>query len=234
VTLLALSFNEMLPLVVFMVFMTLTWGALTLLSRKKSQAEERLDRLGRNRSSAEFDLDNPDQKNRFSGLRDAISSLGGAMEPKSDLEKNALKVKLANAGFRSEAAPMVYHGIRMLSLGICLLPALAFFLLKDGFTLKAAQWIVIFGGVGFYLPQIGLWYLRSKRQKEIFLTLPDALDLLVVCVESGLGLDAALRKVTEEMKDHAKTICEEFAIGNMQLQMGRPRREVLHDLGVRT
>jgi tight adherence protein C len=79
-----------------------------------------------------------------------------------------------------------------------------------------------------------LWYLRSKRRQEIFLTLPDALDLMVVCVESGLGLDAAMRKVTDEMKGHAKVISEEFALANLQLQMGRPRREVLHDLGIRT
>ena len=94
--------------------------------------------------------------------------------------------------------------------------------------------MLVFGGLGFYLPSIVLWYLRSKRQQEIFLTLPDALDLMVVCVESGLGLDAAMRKVTDEMKGHAKIICEEFALANLQLQMGRPRREVLHDLGVRT
>src|SRR5262249_58565453 len=63
---------------------------------------------------------------------------------------------------------------------------------------------------------------------------PDALDLLVVCVESGLGLDAAMRKVCDEMKDHAKILSEELSLANFQLQMGRPRREVLHDLGVRT
>ena len=56
----------------------------------------------------------------------------------------------------------------------------------------------------------------------------------MVCVESGLGLDAGLRKVTDEMKGHAKVITEELALANLQLQMGRPRREVLHDLGVRT
>jgi len=235
VILLALTVNEMLPLIVFVIFMVTTWGALTLMSGGKSQVEERLDRLGRPRTVGEIDMEAAEQaKHRFSGLKEAISSLGGAMEPQSELEKNQLKVRLANAGFRSESAPMVYHGIRMVCLAVCLLPALAFFLLKDGFTIKAMQWIVIFGGLGFYLPQIGLWYLRTTRQKEIFLTLPDALDLLVVCVESGLGLDAALRKVTDEMKEHAKTICEEFAIGNMQLQMGRTRREVLHDLGVRT
>lgn len=231
--LLAVSMNEMLPLIVFMVFVLLTWGALSFFSKTKTQAEERLERIGRNRTSAEFELPS-ESKARFSGLKEAISSLGGAMEPQSALEKNALKVRLANAGFRSEGAPMIYQGIRLVCLVLCLLPAVAFFLVKDGFSVKALQFIVIFGGIGFYLPQIGLWHLRSKRQKEIFLTLPDALDLLVVCVESGLGLDAAMRKVTDEMKDHAKTICEELAIANMQLQMGRPKREVLHDLGVRT
>jgi tight adherence protein C len=113
-------------------------------------------------------------------------------------------------------------------------PAVMIFGFRYGVTLEALQYVVVFGGLGFYVPVIVLWYLRSKRQQEIFLTLPDALDLMVVCVESGLGLDAAMRKVCDEMKDHAKVICEELSLANFQLQMGRPRREVLHDLGVRT
>jgi tight adherence protein C len=100
--------------------------------------------------------------------------------------------------------------------------------------MAALKPIIIITGIGFYLPAVVLWYIRSTRQQEIFLTLPDALDLLVVCVESGLGLDAAMRKVCEEMKDHARVMCEELSLANFQLQMGRPRREVLHDLGVRT
>jgi len=107
-------------------------------------------------------------------------------------------------------------------------------LVWQGFTQKSLIYIGIFCGIGFYLPQVALWLLVSNRKKQIFLTLPDALDLLVVCVESGLGLDAALRKVCEEMKKHAKIICEELALANLQLQMGKSRRDVLHDLGVRT
>src|SRR5439155_9842845 len=182
----------------------------------------------------EIEMSQAESRNRFSGLKDMFSNLGGSLEPNSELEKNSLRIKLANAGFRSEQAASVYQGIRVVSLVVFLLPALFFFLLKDGFTLRSIQYTVVLGGLGFYLPQIVLWHLRTTRQKEIFLTLPDALDLLVVCVESGLGLDAALRKVTEEMKHHAKTICEELSLANLQLQMGRPRREVLHDLGVRT
>ena len=88
--------------------------------------------------------------------------------------------------------------------------------------------------LGMFGPSFVLMYLKGKRQESIFLTLPDVLDLMVVCVESGLGLDAAMRKVCEEMREHAPIIVEEFNIANFQLQMGRTRRDVLHDLGVRT
>jgi tight adherence protein C len=154
--------------------------------------------------------------------------------PQTELEQSELRMSLAHAGFRSESAVSVYLGIRFGTLMAFLLVSLAIFVPKYGMTLGALKPIVIITGIGFYLPNIILWYLRSKRQEEIFLTLPDALDLLVVCVESGLGLDAAMRKVCEEMKDHAKTMGEELSLANFQLQMGRPRREVLHDLGVRT
>src|SRR5262249_55520390 len=144
----------------------------------------------------------------------------------------ALKVKLANAGFRSESAAAIYSGLRFFSLlGFFLLSLLYFLSFK---LTTAAFLMVLTTGLGFFLPSIILWVLRSQRQQAIFLPLPDALDLMVVGVESGLGLDAAMRKVQEEMKDHAKVIAEELALANFQLQMGRARREVLHDLGVRT
>jgi tight adherence protein C len=229
-----LSAEDLLPVMVFVAIVAGTFWLLSSISNRNSQAEERLSRIGRPKSLVEIEMSQADSRGRFAGLKEAFSSLGGAMDNGNEVEKNTLKIKLANAGFRSESAAAVYNGIRVVCLVAFLLPALFFFLLKDGFTMKSIQWTVILGGIGFYLPQIVLWHLRTTRQKEIFLTLPDALDLLVVCVESGLGLDAALRKVTDEMKGHAKVICEEFSLANLQLQMGRPRREVLHDLGVRT
>ena len=156
------------------------------------------------------------------------------MEGQSDLEKNKLKLKLVNGGFRSENAPMVYQGLRLVCMGVLLIPTAGIMLYTQGLTQNAMMFTVIGVGLGFYLPQIVLHLVVTGRQKEIFLSLPDALDLLVVCVESGLGLDAAMRKITDEMGGHSKKITSEFAIANMQLQMGRPRREVLHDLGVRT
>ena len=229
-----LTTEELAPALAFFAIMAGVFWLLTTISNRNSQAEERLERIGRPKSLVEIEMNQLESKQRFKGLKDAFSNLGGVMEPQSELEKSALRIKLANAGFRSENAAGVFHGIRVVCLVAFVLPALFFFLLKEGFTLKSIQWTGFLVGAGFYLPNIVLGFLKSTRQKEIFLTLPDALDLLVVCVESGLGLDAALRKVTDEMKGHAKTICEEFQLANLQLQMGRPRREVLHDLGVRT
>src|SRR5262249_60088379 len=127
-----------------------------------------------------------------------IEAFGAVLEPTSEMEKNSLKIRLANAGFRSESAPAVFRGLRLASLiflgGPALLTALTI-----GLTSQKGMLIVAAGlGVGFYGPNVVLWYLRSKRQQDIFLTLPDALDLMVVCVESGLGLDAAMRRVTDE------------------------------------
>jgi tight adherence protein C len=230
-----LTAEDMMPVVVFVAIVSGVFWLLSAISNRNTHAEERLERIGRPKSLVEIEMaQHAESKGRFAGLKEAFSNLGTQIDNSSEADRNSLKIRLANAGFRSENAAAVYQGIRAVCLVAFLLPALFFFLLKDGFTVRSIQWTVILAGLGFYLPQIGLWHLRTTRQKEIFLTLPDALDLLVVCVESGLGLDAALRKVTEEMKGHAKTICEEFSLANLQLQMGRPRREVLHDLGVRT
>jgi tight adherence protein C len=68
----------------------------------------------------------------------------------------------------------------------------------------------------------------------IFLGLPDAIDLMVVCIEAGLGFDTAMRRVTQELARAWPILCEEFSIALFQAQMGRARKDVLRDLGVRT
>ena len=89
-------------------------------------------------------------------------------------------------------------------------------------------WLGVFVSLGLYLPNMVLWYLRRKRQEAIFLTLPDALDLLVVCVESGLGLDAAMRRVVDEMKASRFPLAlrypDLFQAGARAPRTGRPRR----------
>jgi tight adherence protein C len=226
---------ELLPLFVFGGIVFAIWSVLSMISNRNSRSLERLARLSRPQSFADLeDPRNGAKKEKYQGLVDTAKAMSAPLMPQSQVEQNALKTKLASAGFRSDAAPMVYSGVRLVCLLLLFVVSFIVFVPGRPMTFKTFQWPLIFTGLGFYLPSVVLWWLRKKRQEAIFLTLPDALDLLVVCVESGLGLDAAMRKVCEELGDHAKVIAEEFSLANFQLQMGRPRREVLHDLGVRT
>lgn len=228
--------QEIIPLLVFGGVVMGIWSILSLISERNSRMQDRLARHSRPASLAEIEDPKLAKKaERFQGITEMAKAISEPMMPKTDLEQNELKVKLANAGFRSETAPAVYSGIRLISLAIFFLLSLAYALPKTGeTTMGKVKYVIIITGCGFYLPSIALWWIRSNRQQQIFLTLPDALDLMVVCVESGLGLDAAMRKVCDEMKDTAKVLSEEISLANFQLQMGRPKREVLHDLGVRT
>ncbi|MBM3995882.1 MAG: type II secretion system F family protein [Planctomycetes bacterium] len=231
----AFGIEDMIPLLVFGGIVAGIWALMSLISNRNSQAVDRLNRLSRPQSLA--DIEDPTkaaETGGFEAMTDAVKLISQPLMPQTETEQNELKNSLANAGFRSEAAPMVYSGIRLVCLAVGFLISLAVFVPGRPFGFKMVAGIVIVTSIGFYIPSIILWYLRSARQQEIFLTLPDALDLLVVCVESGLGLDAAMRKVCDEMGEHAKVITEELSLANFQLQMGRPRREVLHDLGVRT
>ena len=231
--------SEVIPLLVFLGIVVGIWSVLSMISERNRRIEARVDRHSRPASLAEIDVPKPGHKNEaLQGITDLAKAMSDPMMPKSDLEQSALKVKLANAGFRSETAPAIYSGLRLGALLLFALIGLSIFVPIYG--LSRANMISLLTRVGlvtilgFYLPSLILWYLRSQRQKQIFLTLPDALDLMVVCVESGLGLDAAMRKVVDEMKNHAKVLAEEIGLANFQLQIGRPKREVLHDLGVRT
>jgi tight adherence protein C len=230
-----IGFSDIVPLLVFCGIVLAIWAALSTISNRNSRAAERLTRMSRARLLEEgHDPSRPPQDHKLQGLLDAAKSLSKPLMPNTEVEQSALRIRLANAGFRSDAAPLVYSGLRLICLFTFLVTSLAIFVPGRPFSWFMVQGIVILTATGFYLPSVILWYIRRKRQEEIFLSLPDALDLLVVCVESGLGLDAAMRRVCEELGTHAKVISEEFSLANFQLQMGRPRREVLHDLGVRT
>lgn len=167
-------------------------------------------------------------------LKKAAPALSKALVPKTDLEQSVLKVRLANAGYTSPNASSIFLAIKVIFLVVGLLAGGGYGAYKYEMTQNGISSLVIAGGLGFYIPELVLAFTSMSRKGKIFFSMPDALDLLVVCVEAGLGLDAGMRRVSEELEDTAPEVCAEFAMCNMQLQMGRPRREVLHDLGVRS
>ena len=87
---------------------------------------------------------------------------------------------------------------------------------------------------GFYLPNLWLMIKADIRKEKLFEGLPDALDLLVVCVEAGMGLDAAIHRVAEEIKLTNPTLSDEFKLLNLELRAGKSRQDALRNLAMRT
>lgn len=226
--------QELIPIVAFIAIACGVWGINSAFSKKQSRANERLDDIRDPFARAKRDLTQPPAGAMNSFVEMAAPALSKALQPKSELEQSKLKIRLANAGYSRPNAARNFLAIKFVGLLVGLFFGGGHALMTS--TPGSNSWMsmVIGGGIGFYLPELILTLVKSSRQGKIFLQLPDALDLLVVCVEAGLGLDAGMRKVSEELYDGAPEVCGELATANMQLQMGKPRREVLHDLGTRT
>jgi tight adherence protein C len=214
------------------------WLLLDLVSKGKPRAEARLDDLrdpSRRRSERDGSRGVTKRSDGMARLLEKASPrMARPLQPKSEEDVGKLRAKLNYAGFRSEAAPSIFLGLKTVCLALGFLAGGGTMGFTKGFTTEAVMYTIGVAGGCFYLPDFGLWFFKKSRQDNIFFGLPDALDLMVVCVEAGLGLDQAMRKVSEEMKKTYVVIAEEFSLCNLQLQMGRARNEVLHELGART
>jgi tight adherence protein C len=227
-----LSAENVVPLAVFVAMTLGAWGVLGLVATRPKSAELRLKRLLDPHSVEITQAKRQEQVQ--AKMAAAANKLGQSLRPSDAQELGKIRTKLMNAGFRHEQAVAVFFGIKFILLLITLIGAFPPCVFYFGMTQKSYMIAAGVGGFAFYLPDFILGKRKKSRGEAIFMGLPDALDLMVVCVEAGLGLDAAMRRVTTELGQSSPVLCEEFAIANFQIQMGRPRKDVLRDLGTRT
>ena len=237
---LSLSPATVISAAIFVAVTGVAWFVLGRVSGEdKPRAEARLDMLRRGgRPDDSIQLDGAGKKKAkneklAAALERATSPLEKTVSGNAE-EMSKIREKLVNAGFRRESAPVIFKGMQLILAGVCMFLGGVVGIIADG--MSQALFMKVFGGfaIGYFVPNIALSFAASKRKEKIFLGLPDALDLMVVCVEAGLGMDQALRKVAEEMLKSHKEVGEEFGIANQQLQFGSTRAEVLHALGFRS
>jgi tight adherence protein C len=153
----------------------------------------------------------------------------GAMAPQSRSEMGKLQQRLVTAGYRNHEAIAVFFGIRL----ACALAV--FFLLATPIIMKPNLGMALVGcALGYLLPSMALGRIAKRRQHRIRLGLPDALDLLVVSVEAGLGLDQAIQRVGAELDFAHPELSEELRLINLELRAGKARADALHNLAERT
>ncbi|MBK7365145.1 MAG: type II secretion system F family protein [Nitrosomonas sp.] len=156
--------------------------------------------------------------------------------PNEEWEKSALRARFMHAGYRGNAAPTIYFATKtFLAL---LFPGFFFFFAGIGqlqlTSVNLTLILLIFTAIGFYLPNLLLARRIKLRQRELFESFPDAIDLMTVCVEAGLGLDAALAKVGEEMELRSSILAEEIHLVGLELRAGASREKALRNLALRT
>ena len=211
----------------------ITWA----LWPKKNDSEDAIKRrmTGRSAQSAVASIRQQAKDSVAKRMVEAVAPIAvRPVMPASAEQMSRLRVKLSTAGFRSETAPTVFLASKTV-VAILLGVAAAGYVWAKNMELQNAVGAVLLGaGVGFLAPDFWLRMSVSKRSELIRKGLADTLDMLVISVESGLGLDAALQRVGDEMRSVHPLLSEELQLVTLESQMGIPRSEALSNFVTRT
>jgi tight adherence protein C len=209
-------------------------GLYWLLYKPQSAATERLRRMNDISPAQNSSVVITADESPVTNIAGRLASPLAKFVPPSAAEAKKLQKQMMYAGFRSESAPLIYRAIQLsVMIGLPAIVALGCALAARP-PKSAFWWVVGAFVVGFFLPRYGLNRAIRTRQRQLRWGLADALDLMVISVEAGLGLNAAMLKVSSELKDVHPDIATEFELANLEIRVGRERDEALRNLAERT
>ncbi|OFA08872.1 type II secretion system F family protein [Duganella phyllosphaerae] len=169
-------------------------------------------------------------------LVNIASPLAKLSVPAEGWETSAVRRRFINAGWRTPAAPGLFYAAKT---GLALLlPLLVFLYLSstgsqaEGMT--KLSYLLVGAAIGYYVPGLVLNHVIKRRQRDIFESFPDALDLMTVCVEAGLAMDAALARVAQEIGLKSVILAEELQLVTLELRAGSAKEKALRNLSLRT
>lgn len=163
-------------------------------------------------------------------VRDGLAAVGGLVGSTPAVAGSKAQLPMVRAGYRSATAMMAMQGIKIL------MPVafVAMTFATGMYRLNVVFVPLLAAVVGYLLPELWLMWRVQARQHRLRLALPDALDMLVICVEAGLGLDQALMRVAQELRITHPHLSEELQLVNMEMRVGKTRLEAMRELARRT
>lgn len=207
-------------------------GTLPFLMQKKEDPLEKLKK-GTQHTEPTGQKDKLRQKKRSNRL-DRYSTF---LEPQNEKEMSAMRVKMLQAGYRNKDAVRYFH-FAQFALGIFgLLGGVIYYLAviahQEPTTQQTVMWILGPGGVGYMIPKYWINKRQAQRQEEITNGFPDALDMLLVCVEAGQSMDQAILRVSHEIRISYPSLADEFELVSHEIKAGKDKGSVLNDMAER-
>jgi tight adherence protein C len=209
------------------IFILVTLGSVLMLTwLQPSRSQRRLKELGQVEAKTDW----------VETAVEIASPLAQLSIPDANWETSPLRLKFINAGIRNSNALVIFYAAKTL------LPLVFSVLGYIGMILASISLernmlilvLLLLATAGCYLPNVLLQRIIAARKREIFENFPDASDLMLVCVEAGLGLDAAMVKVADEIKIKSRALSEELHLTNLETRAGSTREQALRNLGLRT
>ena len=176
---------------------------------------------------------------RADGWRERLARLAEPLArlsvPAEGWETSPVRLRFINAGWRAPSVPGLFHaGKTALTIGLALMVYIALPHHNERPLVLTFLYLVGSAAIGYYVPDIALKRRIANRQREIFESFPDALDLMTVCVEAGLAMDAALARVGNEIGLKSPVLAEELQLVTLELRAGSSKEKALRNLALRT
>lgn len=208
----------------------LTYGISVYVARRRAVR----DRLMRATSAGTVQLSPLSERTSFKKqFLDWVSSFGKyGMHDKEDSSR--VRGLLIQAGYRHPKGTAIYFGLRVLLAVLLPLPYLLFSAYEGQVSSGGISILFLISALGFYLPHFLLGFQTKRRQDRIERALPDVLDLLIVCMEAGLALQATINRVSDEVRGISVELYKELHLLNAELRTGIPREMALKNMGERT
>lgn len=228
-------------LILLLVFLSVggaTLGLSLWLNRRAAVSERigQLEQFGKQGGGEQIDDQRSPAREWLVRVAQAAGPMAKLSAPKEGWESSSLRVRFMQAGLRDSHWPAIFFGAKTaLALGLPIVVAFSLGLGKQQITTAVNAFLLIaVAAIGYYLPNLALANITRVRQRELTETLPDALDMMLVCVEAGLGLDAAMNRAASEIGMRSQALADELGLVALELRMGVKREHALRNFALRT